>query len=325
MPPVSRGWKAVDAALSSPVPGDVSSALEALGVEVSHLAGDEVLGHCPGHLENTGKEDRNPSWSCNIDTGAHNCFGCEFGGSFVSLVSYVLEVPRDQAVVWIRSKGSIESVRRRLSRREQAEKRPEINEAALALMVPPPRWALESRLLATRSCAHYGVLWDSEREMWITPIRDPATGRLLGYQEKNERWFRNKPRDVRKARTLFGWQQFTGGLAILVESPLDAVRLHTAGVEGGLSPYGAKVSGVQMELIVSRADHLVLALDDDRDGRAMSAKLLDEYGHRIHTRLFKYPSGSGEPIKDPGEMSRSQIHTALQAAVPALRARRLLR
>jgi DNA primase len=320
--PGSKGW----ATLETPVPGDVLSALTELGVAIDRVIEDEATGHCPAHRELTGKADRHPSWSCNTSTGEHNCFSCGFSGSFVHLVCYVLRLRRDEAVAWVRARGSIEWVRRRLTSGEKrADKRPELTEAALALFTPPPESALRTRALSAEACEHYGVLWDPDRRMWITPIRDPYSGELWGWQEKNERWFRNLPAQaVRKSQTLFGLQQFYGGTAVLVESPLDTARIYTAGTSGGLSSYGAKVSSTQMELIIDVADRLILALDNpfvDRDGCRVAIHIIENYADRIPIRLFNYVDRS----KDPGEMEDNAIEEALHTALPSISALRMLK
>ena len=48
--------------------------------------GDELWAQCPQHKERTGREDKNPSWSINKDTGAHFCFSCGYKGSLHNLV-----------------------------------------------------------------------------------------------------------------------------------------------------------------------------------------------------------------------------------------------
>ena len=68
----------------------------------------------------------------------------------------------------------------------------------------------------------YDVRWDSEQDLWITPVRDKP-GRLLGWQEKNARHFNNPPKNLVKSGSLFGWDRsLLGGTVLLVESPLDA-------------------------------------------------------------------------------------------------------
>lgn len=309
----NRGWGAID----NPVPGDVLGSLEELGVAVHKITSDEAWSKCPGHLKNVGREDGHPSWSVNISTGLHSCMSCPYRGSFVRLVKDLLEIGHSDAAAWVRKRGALAYVERKMAPVVEKE-RPKVNEAALALYTVPPLSACSSRLLTQEACAHYGVLWDPRREMWITPIRDPDTEELRGFQEKNSKHFRNRPDDVAKSSALFGLTAFTGSTAILVESPLDVPRLLTVGIHGGLSGFGVGVSAFQMSLLMEVSDHIVLALDNDKDGLAKTTELLENYGNRHRLSVFNY---ARTRAKDPGEMTSNEIHWAYRNATPGLQAR----
>jgi DNA primase len=147
---------------------------------------------------------------------------------------------------------------------------------------------------------------------WVIPIRT-AQGKLLGYQRKRGKYVENVPEDMRKSRTLFGIDVFDGGTAILVESPLDVVRLTSAGVDGGVAAFGAGVSKYQMNLLLEEADEIVLALDNDEAGILSTQKLKATYGRRIPllTLCYDYTPDA----KDVGEMEKdSQIRRAVDEA-----------
>lgn len=311
---LGKGWDA----LANPVPGDVLACLEELGVEVLRVSGDEALGRCPEHEKNTGSPDRHPSWSCNTETGLYGCFSCKAGGRFVSLVQFMLACDISEAVAWVRARGSIERAKRRLSGDDERlkEKRRLVNEAELALYVDPPLGACSERLLDIEACQELGVLWDPREDMWILPIRDPETGKLWGWQEKNERYFSNQPYTVKKSLTLFGIDAFQGDLAILVESPLDVVRLRGLGFTGALASFGAKVSDEQMRLIRSRTRNLISALDNDKDGRKYSEEIVrQKYAHRFNLKFLNY---DGIQAKDIGDMTADQIKQSIRTAVSSI-------
>jgi hypothetical protein len=315
---VAKGWDA----FATPVPGDVISCMEELGIEVLRVTGDEAQAKCPAHFERTGKEDRHPSFSVNTEAGVFSCFSCGFRGPFVVLVEYMLEQgDRDAAVGWVRARGGIERVKRVLGESRglklmTLDTTLQINEASLALFLDPPAEALAKRNISLASAQHYGVLWDIYQSRWITPIRDPDTGKLWGWQAKNERYFRNVPNEVTKSKTLFGLEQFVQDPAILVESPLDVLRIHTAGVEGGLSSFGAGVSTDQMKLIQTVSDVLIAGLDNDKDGTTYSRWLKDTYGHKMVLKFLNY-ADFDEDIKDPGDMTNEQIRHSISTAIPS--------
>ncbi|MFH9606841.1 toprim domain-containing protein [Streptomyces sp. NPDC017448] len=307
-----------------PIPADIPAALADLGIQTLRLVGEEATGKCPMHVERTGKEDRHPSWSCNTETGVFNCFSCRYTGPFVQLVVDVLGGSWDDAVIWVRQRGGIERVNQILGRgkylKELVEEAsvPLITEADLALYTTPPRHARIERGLTEEACAHYGVLWDSTRDMWITPIRD-RSGKLLGWQEKNKRHFRNCPDSIEKSKYLFGFHKFRGGVAVLVESPLDCLRLLSVGVENAVSSYGVAVSDWQMQLLFEYADLVVLALDNDSAGWKSAQQLKLRY-RGMGRRLAFYNYGQST-AKDPGAQSGKEIRFGVDHRLSPLRVR----
>lgn len=319
-----RGWDAWSRLVDTPVPGDVVRCLDELGVEILRVVDEEAHGHCPAHLRITGKIDRHPSWSVNTETGVHNCFACGFRGPFVTIVQEVLDCTREHAVDWIRERGSIERADRGLGRGKYIhelaaeEEIPPVTEADLALYVEVPDWAADARDLDPAACDHYGVLWDANKDHWITPIRDPETGTLWGWQEKGQetRYFRNRPKEVPKSKTLFGLAQLTTNTAILVESPLDAVRLYTAGLGGGVSSFGARVSDTQLALLVDAGvRRLISALDNDRDGIQANDDLRLRVRGRMRLSFFNYGQLDA---KDPGDMTDEEIWEAYETAYSSI-------
>lgn len=288
MAKIGSGWNST----GTPVPGDVLACMEELGIDVTRIIYEEAWALCPGHYDRVGKKNTRPNkWSVNTETGQHSCFSCGFSGSFVYLVQEVLGYDRSDAERWVRNRGGIERLRRvlgnsegRSSHLERDAGIPEWNEARLALFNAPPFTALDGRRISSGTVTHYGVLWDDKKENWILPIRDPDTGALWGFQEKGEGWFCNKPAKVGKSETLFGLEAFTGSTAILLESPLDCLRLYTAGISGAVSSFGVQVSDRQLDLLFDRAEIIIFALDNDEVGLAKMWELRNRYlrsGRRI--------------------------------------------
>jgi len=315
---VASGWDAY----GNPVPGDVLACLEEIGVEVLRVKGEEAEAKCPAHFERTGKEDQHPSFSVNLEEGIFGCFSCGFRGRFVALVAYVLGMTQAEATIWVRGRGGIERVRKILSKRsdgllmDERDTSKHLNEASLALYTDVPEEAAAERNgITVESCNALGVRWDPEHDRWIVPIREAGTGKLMGWQEKNARYFRNKPLNVPKGKTLFGINEAEGDTLILVESPLDVVRLHAAGFDNGVSSFGAGVTDDQLSLIIDRAEVLIVALDNDKDGKKYSKMLKDMYAKRIIMRFFDY---SQTEAKDPGDMTNEEIRYGVENAVSSV-------
>jgi DNA primase len=312
----AKGWDAV----GTPVPGNVTACLDEIGLEYK-VQGDEIHMPCPMHEARIGKKDRSPSFSINSDAGYFNCFSCGYRGPFVVLVKDVLEIPHADAVMWVRQRGGIEKVKKFLAKKQpsQVDTSKQINEASLALYVTPPIEVCAKRQFLPQDAEECGVLWDKKRKMWIIPVRCPDTGLLWGWQEKNERYFRNRPPSMTKSQTLFGLHTYEGDLAILVESPLDVVRLRSAGYTAGLASFGAGVSDAQMSLIRDHFDTVVIALDNDKAGSEACARLRKEWtGRGLTLRFLDY---SLTDAKDPGDMTDLELTDAINNAYSSVVAR----
>lgn len=323
-PRPKRGWLQPRA---TPVPGNVIEALAELGIEIQRVIGDEATGRCALHLDRTGKADRHPSWSCNTETGVFNCFSCHWRGPFVRLVADVLRISWDDAVAWVRQRGGIERVNKVLGRGQYVSELtterevPVYTEADLVLFSEPPRKERMKRGLSAASCEKYGILWDASKEMWIFPIRD-RSGKLLGWQEKNDRFFRNRPFSVEKGKTIFGYHLLVpGSTALLLESPSDCARVHSVEVQNAIavSSFGSFVSDAQMQLLFDVCKEVIIGMDNDKVGQDSARDLKARYsgmGRRL--RFYNYGDSDG---KDPGEQSGKEIRFGVAQALSPLRVR----
>ena len=280
----------------------------------------ELGAMCPMHEYRTGKKDNNPSWSINSVTGAHNCFSCGYKGNLLTLISDLLEYgDLEKAKSWLRTdvELDIDFISRQLDEARKTyihlPKLVPMSEARLAIFSDVPDWAARERDISVDACHKYGVRWQANDSSWILPIRTVDHNKLLGWQEKGQisRRFFNRPPGVPKSKTLFGLDCWDGDQMIVVESPLDAVKLASVGIPGGVATYGATVSDDQIE-IMRRAKTLVIAMDNDEAGKASSQRLLTTFRKvGIECWFFRYPSSD---VKDIGDMTADQIDLGLEQA-----------
>ena len=300
---------------------EMETLLDRLGIEYVGSRGDEVQGFCPAHEARTGKADRNPSWYINAETGAHICFSCQFKGSLAFLVSYLNGFETlDEARTWINEGGELSGAFEHAIKEKKPalEELVYISEATLAAFIEPPSYALRSRGLTQDAAYLHEILWDSLRDNWIIPIRDPETKKLLGWQEKGYtgRYFRNQPQGVQKSVSLFGYDKYTGGDMILVESPLDVVRLESIGISGCVASFGSYVSNEQIQLLKS-ADRLIIAMDNDDAGNAAASHILQALLQcNKESWFFNY---SDTDMKDVGAMSRQEVLYGIESAIHSVR------
>lgn len=308
------------------VPADVSSALHALGID-HVIRDDEAVALCP----DPDHDDTSPSWSCNLATGEHHCFACGFGGSFVYLVSTVRGTRRDESTAWVQTR----KIRTGPSAEELARaERPKetVSEADLWEVTDPPAEQLAARSISLEAARALEIRWHARKECWIFPVRDPRTDKLWGWQEKSGRVFMNRPRDVEKSRSLFGFRHLKqtgriGGLAV-VESPLDVGRFWTAGIKRAVSTFGIEFSDYQISLLLPWCDSIVFAPDNDEAGHKKIARWCEENpAGRRHMKVFDYggcfederkrcvhPEGDG---RDPGNLTDRELRRGIEWATPA--------
>lgn len=305
---------------------DMENLLARMGIETVGVRGAEIQGYCPGHIQRTGHADNNPSWYINSETGAHICFSCQFKGSLQFLVCFTQGFVNSdgydfaQATDWLKDGGELSEAFNRATapKKEIFQELIHITESMLAAFVEPPDHALKSRGLTRAAAQKHNLLWDALRELWIITIRDPHTGKLLGWQEKaySGRYFRNYPNGVQKRIALYGYDKYEGGDMIAVESPLDVVRLESVGITGGVATYGSLISTEQLE-VLRTADRLIIAMDGDDAGTTSALSVLQM------TKVFGFECWffdySNTDMKDVGGMSKSEILEGLENARHSVR------
>ena len=297
---------------------DVEKVLLGLDLQLYAQRGVEVNGLCPMHKKRTGKEDHSPSWWINSESGAHICFSCGYKGNIFTLVADVKGISYFDAQDYIGE--SVEVPLNTLMRRikdlpqyVQPEETIAMSEARLAVYTDPPDIELKKRFLIRGAVKVHGVLWDKSNDAWILPIRDPDNGALLGWQEKGARgrFFRNQPAGVKKSKTVFGVQIMSSSHdLIVVESPLDAVRLTGLG-HNSVSTFGAIMSEEQVK-ILRRAPKIIAAFDNDKAGYTANEQirvLARKYGMDLY--YFNY---RGIDVKDVGDMTEDEVERGIKTA-----------
>lgn len=295
--------------------GLVSRTLESLGVDAARIAGDEIWALCPQHRSRTGNPDHNPSWSINSRSGLHKCFSCGYRGNLFVLVKDlggdVSALPgssRDRSPTVADWTKGLVTERDFPSARAVGSPGRSATVPSIALFTPPPDSALMSRRLSRKAAERYRVRWNSTDSRWILPLYSPDNGKLLGYQEKGPRYFRNHPLGMRKNSTMFGLPQVTGSdRVVVVESPLDSVRLAGMGYDS-VALCGSMPSDAQMSLL-SGFTHVVWALDNDEAGARGTDRVLRDPWFKCS--VVQYEEGDG---KDVGEMDDARIVAILTEA-----------
>jgi hypothetical protein len=278
------------------------------------------------HKLRTGKEDSNPSWWVNLETGMHMCFSCHYKGNLLQLIAdingfYVASWGNDKgydykaAEEWLSTIAEVEPERLLEILRGLPEyiaplaKPLEMSEARLAVFIEPPEEALAARRISKASATSYSILWDDSKKAWVLPLREPHFNKLMGWQEKGtlERTFYNRPAGLQKSKTLFGIEGQNEEQVVVVESPLDCARIASAGVTGAVAICGSSISQEQIKLL-RFSDKIICAFDNpnlDGAGRKASEDMRAA-ARKYGLNLFFFNYGDSNK-KDPGDLTDEEI------------------
>ena len=114
-------------------------------------------------------------------------------------------------------------------------------------------------------------------------------------------------------RVLFPLDHFKGEEVILVEGPLDALWLHQHGYVGALAVLGSGLTRSQVAWLQTRAEKIVVAFDNDRDGRRGKDQAIKQLAG-IHTLVTTLPLD----VKDVQELNEKSLRSTIEGARPAL-------
>lgn len=286
----------------------IVSVLTSLGVDIRRVGEKEISGCCPVHLKTTGRVDNSPSWSMNAETGAWICHSCGARGSLYGLLS---ELSGDLSSIWDIKLKLVETGINSLSTEKEVHEE-KIDWISYNKFSDVPEHLLASRNLDRTISRKFGIKWNTDKKAWVIPIVSPD-GELNGWQEKKKDWVRNYPVGVKKSESLFGIERFSGGTAVLLESPLDVVRLATVTTAvQGLATFGAHVSKAQLQLLSNVATGLIVAMDNDSAGRDSSKRIWDS-SMRFRDGVL-WLDYSHTTAKDIGDMTDSEIMKAVENA-----------
>lgn len=298
----------------------IEQILSELGIKYN-ISGHEAWTPCMFHGD--GVRENHPSFSVSLKNGTFYCFSCGAKGNLAYLVSRIKDIPYPQAVIYVNEKigwARADKWREDYENKNFAPPTFKITEADMALFTDVPEKVLARRHVEPGYAKKFKVRWNSKNESWILPIRDPYSYELWGWQEKyaNVRNFRNYPAGIRKSQTLFGLDAFAdGSTAILVESPIDAVRVSSFGKGSGLACSGLQISNTQLSLVFERSDNVVLALDSDNPGIQETARICAECKGRAKIWVFSYEHVPR--AKDPGEMDDIEVSLGFENMKSGLR------
>lgn len=288
---------------------DLLRVLEQAGVQRLYDGRQEISGLCPNPQHN----DTKPSWSINKTTYLHHCFSCGYSGTLQGLLTELTGAAPPDLERTLKSEGFLQKMQE--ARRDPAATLepalPLLTEWSLAhLLAAVPDKLLALRKLLRHAIDFFQVRYDKEAREWVMPIRSPA-GALWGAQYRRVGSVMTRPTGIQKAQTLFGLSAIDRyDEAVLVESPLDAVRLYGCGIPA-VASLGAWVSDEQVQLLSRNFGTVYMALDNDKAGRqgaSFATQALRRRGAAvIPWRYDGMTDEDGRKAKDPGDAAHDEM------------------
>jgi DNA primase len=245
----------------------------------------------------------------NSETGLWICYSCGAKGTLPQLIME-LTGKEDFAVTEMIMNNNVQRLQM-----PEWERRPEVDHQMYLHYPEVPKNRLDSRNITAEVARKHGLRWNDKNNSWIIPMVS-SDGDLMGWQEKQEgtRVFKNSPAGVKKSKTLFGGHEQNPDMVVVVESPLDAVRISSAGIIGAVSTFGAIVSDAQVKLL-RYSDIVIAAFDNpniDEAGRnACAAMVVSARKYGMTLKFFNYGSTG---IKDVGDMTDDQVKFGIETA-----------
>ena len=243
----------------------------------------------------------------NKTTFLHNCFACGYRGTLTGLYIDLTGSAPEDLELELKHQGMMRQWSETRAKPEVVLDNvlPRLSEFTLLNVLRDlPRRFLERRRLRREAVDAYGVRYSADTKQVVMPIRSPD-GDLMGAQYRQVGSVLTLPKSIAKSTTLFGYSLVSShDQAVLVESPLDAVRLFGLGIPATAS-LGAWVSKEQSRLLALAFSVVYLALDDDKaghQGAEILAPLLRRQGCAVVPWAYQgLRDEDGRQAKDVGD------------------------
>lgn len=173
-----------------------------------------------------------------------------------------------------------------------------------------PLRGLLDRGFTKETLQEFDIGYSTKRRRITIPVFDEDnifvgfSGRATEPGQQPKYWDKGLP----KKFILFNLLRAQGEEVIIVEGPLDAMRVYQAGYPSVVATFGGFFSFEQCKKLTARFRSVILMTDSDDAGQALAeqiAEAVTKVGKTVY--YIEYPEG----IKDPGEMTDEQIAFAI--------------
>lgn len=293
--------------------------IDSLGIDVVQETAQDFIAYCPFHANhdtpamNIGKEGPYP-WRCwNLSCGE--------SGSLPRLVERLLEKTPMEALRYIHTYSVLEApaLSKLLDLGAKADEPYSNPDPAVLDRIrwdwsrgPGPLQLLLDRGFSKETLIEFDVGYSERRKRITIPVFDEngdfvgISGRAIEESQKPKYWDKGVP----KKHILFNLNVAKNyDSVIMVEGPLDAIKVSQSGHKNVVATFGGFYSNEQAKKLNRRFRSVIIFTDSDEAGRALAeniAEVSQKAGKDIY--FIEYPND----IKDPGEMTEDQIDKAIK-------------
>lgn len=303
----------------------IKSVLKSIGIDIIAETGNDFLCLCPFH------GNRNtPSFSVSKERGAFICFNpsCGESGSIIDIVKRLTERNEFEAIRFIKIKEIENEVDFEDTLSNVLEEKPDFEEFSQETLDrlhadlagnKDARDYLESRGINEESMKHFSLGYSNSMGMVITPVHSPD-GMPVGLVGRSisEKRFKNS-NGLPKNKTMFNIHRAKklGGIAIVVESNFDAIRVHQAGYPNVVATLGGHISNDNINLLNKYFTKIIIMTDSDEAGRSLGKNIASKLKNKevlwaMYDDETLYPNGA----KDVGDMNDAEIKQCISNAIP---------
>lgn len=322
----------------------IAAVLEDIGVEWVSETDSVFMCYCPFH-----RNTDTPSFAVNKENGTYICFSpaCDVKGKLVSLVMEVARLNIFQAKRLIeKNEGAkipiAEEIDRILAKKDELTSFPadKINEMADAFWDSAAHEYMRNRGFDDKTLAYFQVGYSRIKHLVAVPVHDwdgNPVG-VIGRTIEGKRFQNSKKIPTHK--TLFNIHRAkkVGETVIIVESSMDAMRLHQVGFPNVVATCGGFFTKDHASLISRYFNQVIIMTDNDdpskhisincrkckntcmghNPGRALGEKMMDELKW-VRFRWAVYEDGVIYPnnAKDVGDMTDEEIIQCVNNSISA--------
>lgn len=218
---------------------------------------DEIHASCPfSHLHASG-EDKNPSFSINVDKGVYNCFACGSTGTLEELLSERMGITISKALDILDDLGfsPVDVSYDKLLRKEEEDDDEILSETVL----------LPFKKIEEVYEMYEGTV--EGRDSIIYAVRDVDKNLVGGLARSKEGRHHKILWGIKKSHYLCGEHEVEHEKElVVVEGPKDMLSIKKSGWNNVVSIMGAEVSKRQLEKLIWLSSNFIVWLDRDKAG-----------------------------------------------------------